>query len=183
MNDHLESLAEVAIKRITFKGSNEGGAFECVKCPAGSISLGQTFSCTPCFPGTEPNNEQTACIPCREGWFNNADSGKCRKCPPFTNSKRHDEDAPIYKDADAGEKITNTAATSCELDGELHVRQTGQIYKGSHFQARNLCGKDNINNNKNICASEGIIGPISDVQHTSLNKRDAQDEDDLLDEE
>ena len=34
----MESEAEVAIKRITFKGAAKGGAASCQKCPQGTYS-------------------------------------------------------------------------------------------------------------------------------------------------
>ena len=37
-DDHVESLAQVAIKRITINGSDQGGAYTCKKCPAGTVS-------------------------------------------------------------------------------------------------------------------------------------------------
>ena len=62
----------------------------------------------------------------------------------------------------------------------MHIRQTGQIYKASHFMARHLCSKDNFLKNSNICASEGIIGPISDTEHVSTRPIDWMDIDDDL---
>ena len=44
------------------------------------------------------------------------------KCPPFTNSQRHDEDISIYDEETGENKISETAATMCELDTEFHVR-------------------------------------------------------------
>ena len=45
-DDHIEqSLAEVAIKRITFRGANKGGAYECKQCPVGTISTGDAYHC------------------------------------------------------------------------------------------------------------------------------------------
>ena len=61
----------------------------------------------------------------------------------------------------------DSAATHCELDSEFHVRQTGQIYKAQHFSARHLCSEEKYLANSNLCAGKHIIGPISDVQHTS----------------
>ena len=76
-------------------------------------------------------------------------------------------------------KVNETAASHCELDPEFHVRQTGQIYKSSHFSARELCNSVNYLKNSNICASEGIIGPISDILHLQIKKilDDLQDDD------
>ena len=42
-DDHMASLAEVSIKRITIKGGIKGGAYECQKCPKGTISAGIPF--------------------------------------------------------------------------------------------------------------------------------------------
>jgi hypothetical protein len=54
--DGMSSMAEVAIKRITFKGSVLGGAFECEKCPSGTIAPEKSFHCLPCTPGSEQDN-------------------------------------------------------------------------------------------------------------------------------
>ena len=77
----------------------------------------------------------------------------------------------------------NEAATHCELDSEFHVRQTGQIYTASHFSARNLCSEERHLKNSNLCAGVGIIGPISDLQHTSNKIVDREDEDMGLEED
>ena len=57
----MDSLAEIKINRITFTGTVVGGAFECLQCPKGTISEGETFHCLPCLPGSEPNKEKTKC--------------------------------------------------------------------------------------------------------------------------
>jgi len=67
------------------------------------------------------------------------------------------------------EATLTQAATHCELDSEFYVRQTGQMYKADHFSARKLCSPEKYLENPNLCASEGIIGPISDVKQTSKN--------------
>ncbi len=55
-NDHMESLAEVAIKRITFEGAYIGGASACQNCPKAMISNSlNMFQCTKCPAGMEPN--------------------------------------------------------------------------------------------------------------------------------
>lgn len=38
LTPHLESRAEIFIKRILFEGSRDGGAASCVACPDGSVS-------------------------------------------------------------------------------------------------------------------------------------------------
>jgi len=53
------------------------------------------------------------------------------------------------------------------------VLQTGQIYKAEHFSARSLCSAENYLQNSNLCAGEGIIGPISDIEHVSQDEMDA----------
>jgi len=75
------------------------------------------------------------------------------------------------------------ASTHCELDPEFHVRQTGQIYKAAHFSARNLCSEENHKKHSNLCAGVGIIGPISDLEHTSNKAVDMQDEEMGLEED
>lgn len=75
------------------------------------------------------------------------------------------------------------AATHCELESELHVRETGQLYIARNLSARKLCSKAEFMNNSNTCASENIIGPISDVKHTSKNAKDAADEESNLTED
>ena len=94
--DNMDSLAEVFIERITFRGALKGGAYECKTCPKGTVSRGQTFECTSCPAGTEPTKDKTACTPCKEGWYNSEDRGKCKRCPSFTNSRRHSSDYPVY---------------------------------------------------------------------------------------
>lgn len=109
--------------------------------------------------------------------------GKCKNCPPFTNSRRHPKDDQVLKGKGKEQSVvSDEAASHCELDHELHVRQTGQIYKASHFSARNLCSAGNHLKNSNLCAGIGIIGPISDLQHTSEKREDARDEDEGLEE-
>ena len=75
-----------------------------------------------------------------------------------------------------------TAATHCVLDSELHVLQTGQIFKPDHFSARRLYSPIKFLEHSNICAGENIIGPISDVQHVTLDEDDIWD-DPYLDED
>ena len=72
--------------------------------------------------------------------------------------------------------IMDKTATHCELDEEFHVLQTGQIYKASHFSARNLCSKDRYLKHSNLCAGIGIIGPISDLEHVSNKAVDMKNE-------
>lgn len=42
--------------------------------------------------------------------------------------------------------------------------------------ARKLCSEDNYLSNFNLCAGKNVIGPISDIEHTSKNKNDKSDE-------
>ena len=182
----MASIAEVAIKRITFKGTILGGAFECQKCPSGTVAPERSFHCLPCTPGSEQDKDQASCQPCKEGYFNPEDRGWCKLCPAFTSSRRHEED-PTYYAGGAGGKVSEeradvTASTHCVLDSELHVLQTGQIYKPGHFSARRLCAEDKFLQNSNICAGQNIIGPVSDVQHMSHDEDDRW-EDDLLDDD
>ena len=141
------------------------------------------MTCEKCIPGTEANKDSTGCTPCKEGYYNSKEMGTCTKCPAFTTSARHSKDHPIFKNGVKNDTMMTEAATACELDTELHVRQTGQIYKASHFKARTLCGKDVYMKNSNICAGEGIIGPISDVEHVSKIKADKAPVDDEYDED
>lgn len=57
IGDGMDSLAEIKITSITFTGTVIGGAFECLQCPKGTISEGETFHCLPCLPGSEPNKD------------------------------------------------------------------------------------------------------------------------------
>ena len=104
-NDGIGSLAEVAIKRITVVGSNQGGAFDCRNCPIGTASTFSSLMCHECPVGTEVGENGTKCVPCKEGWFNNVEKSKCKKCPPFTNSQRHETDAPIWKKDQESEEV------------------------------------------------------------------------------
>ena len=131
----MDSLAEVSIKRITINGGIVGGAYECKKCPLGTVSSGLTFHCMACQVGTQPNEDKTMCMPCAKGFYNQEEGGTCKRCPPFTHSRRHKDDSALY-DKETKKMILDEAATHCELDPELHIRQTGQIYKASHFSAR-----------------------------------------------
>lgn len=57
-NHLVESEAEVAIKRITFKGSARGGgAYTCEKCPQGTFSPISTYQCQNCPEGSEPSKD------------------------------------------------------------------------------------------------------------------------------
>ena len=119
--DILQSRAEVAINRITIKGGIHGGAYECQKCPMGTVSQALTYSCMPCIPGSQPNEKQSECSPCKEGFYNQNERDKCKRCPPFTHSARHPEDPPVF--VEKGKPATRTqAATHCEMDTEFHVR-------------------------------------------------------------
>ena len=75
------------------------------------------------------------------------------------------EDTPIYDEE--GKRVQSYAGTHCELDSELHVKSTNQFYRARHFSARNLCSEEHWTKSGNMCAGQGIIGPISDVQHSS----------------
>lgn len=119
IGDGMDSLAEVAIKRITFKGSIFGGAFECQKCPTGTVSARESFHCLPCIAGSQASADQSSCTPCKEGFFNQNERGTCQKCPPFTSSRRHETDAVVF--TQPGKKADVEAATHCVLDKELHV--------------------------------------------------------------
>lgn len=110
------------------------------------------------------------CTPCKEGTFNQDERGHCKHCPPFTSSRRHEEESPIFTDGHTKHQLS--AATHCILDSELHVLKTGQIYKAEHFSARKLCDKQNFMANSNLCAGENIIGPISDRQHLTQDESD-----------
>ena len=81
------------------------------------------------------------------------------------------------------EPTLSHAATHCELESELHVLQTGQVYIARNLSARKLCSKDEYINNYNLCAGVNIIGPISDVRQTSKDAKDAADEDSDLTED
>ena len=57
------------------------------------------------------------------------------------------------------------------------MHKTDQIYNSDHFSARNLCSADRYLASSNLCASEGIIGPISDIEHVSQDERDGYEVD------
>ena len=122
MDDGADSLAEVIIRKMSFRGAVKGGAYECSKCPEGSVSLGSTLTCEKCIPGTEANKDSTGCTPCKEGYYNSKEMGTCTKCPAFTTSARHSKDHPIFKNGVKNDTMMTEAATACELDTELHVR-------------------------------------------------------------
>ena len=161
-----ESLAEVAITRTTVIGSTFGGAFECKTCPTGSVSEGARSHCLACIEGSEANKQRSGCMPCKKGFYNDARGSHCKWCPDFTSSRRHDEEIPIYS-SDGQRKAQETASTHCVLDDELHVLEHGQVYKAEHFKARKLCSAENYLSNANLCASQNIIGPISDLVHVA----------------
>ena len=49
--------------------------------------------------------------------------GTCKRCPPFTHSRRHEKDPKVYKGDDMHETVLmDEVATHCELDHEFHVR-------------------------------------------------------------
>ena len=81
IDDGIESLAEVAITRITIEAAPFGGAFECVKCREGTVAKEKSWKCTECPEGHEPKPDQSECVPCKEGYFNADPAGKCKKCP------------------------------------------------------------------------------------------------------
>ena len=107
LDDGADSLAEVIIQKLSFRGAVKGGAYECQQCPEGSVSRGSTLTCEKCPAGTEANKEKTGCTPCAEGSFNNKEMGTCKKCPAFTTSARHRSDAPVYMSKDDTE-VTKT---------------------------------------------------------------------------
>ena len=62
----------------------------------------------------------------------------------------------------------------------------GGIFRHDHFSARELCSEDQdkFKVNANMCASENIIGPISDLIHITTEEEGEefdQDEEDLED--
>ena len=117
-----ESEAEVAIKRIIVKGSEQGGAFSCEPCPQGTISKILSHDCEKCPAGSEPNKNKTACTPCKTGTFSNKEGGTCKNCPPFTHSRRHEKDPLVFNGDDMHPKaVMDSTATHCELDEEFHV--------------------------------------------------------------
>ena len=179
------SLAEVAVTRIMIVGSTLGGASECKNCPMGAVSEGGKSHCLRCIEGSEANKDRSGCTPCKKGFYNQSRGGKCRRCPPFTSSRRHEEEIPIY--AKDGEPLEESAATHCVLDEDLHELQNGLIFKAGHFKARKLCSGENFLNNYNLCAGEKIIGPISDIvnlgepeQFDELTEQDFGSEDEDL---
>ena len=109
-----------------------------------------------------PNLYMSECIPCVYDFYNDSERSTCKSCSPFTHV---DKESALYPDG--------KGAISCLLDDEFRVKETGQIYKANHFFARNLCSNDKYLQLSNICAAEGIIGPISDIQHITKNERDA----------
>jgi len=61
------------------------------------------------------------------------------------------------------------AGTYCEVEPEFMIESTKEHHKYTHFSADELCGRENdqYKVNANMCASENIIGPISDLIHAS----------------
>ena len=102
----------------------------------------------------------------------------CFKCPAFTTSRRHAKDADNFIEVNEdGESVLDLDhfATSCELESEFHVKETGQIYKAQHFSARKLCSAESNRVKSHLCAGEGIIGPISDIEFVSKIPADIRD--------
>ena len=169
-NDHIESLAQVAITRITIRGGNAGGAEECQKCKTGSVSLKQSFQCRACPVGTEAHKNNSECVYCSKGYYSDKEGGNCKKCPAFTVPKRYIDEQDEKLDPEKG-------GTHCELEPELHVKRAGRVFHAKHFKARSLCSEDNYLANSHLCAGRNIIGPISDIAHISEQLEDMTQED------
>ena len=123
-NDHIGSLGEAAIERITVKGGIYGGAHNCTQCPPGTISSEKQDQCNLCPQGTTHNEDHTRCEPCGEGFYNEKEQGKCARCPQFTTSRRHAKDKQKFIDIDKeGEAtiILDHAATHCEIESQLFI--------------------------------------------------------------
>ena len=129
----------------------------------GTVAMEGSSHCLPCIAGSQANKKNERCEPCKEGFFNQVEGGHCKKCPPFTSSRRHESDVGIYEKDGVTKAKEQSAATHCVLDDELHVAKSGQIYRADHFKARNICSQTKFMEMNNLCAAENIIGPISDV--------------------
>ena len=46
-----DSVAKAIISKVQISGTQDGGAYECKKCPNGFISKGGSSTCTPCPTG------------------------------------------------------------------------------------------------------------------------------------
>ena len=57
------------------------------------------------------------------------------------------------------------------------------MYRPWHFSARNLCSDELYLKNSNLCASQGVIGPISDILHASNIKLQVTAEESLDEEQ
>ena len=106
---------------------------------------------------------------CQQGFYNDMEGGECQPCPRHTHSDRHDEDDDHPVDHKDG-----MASTYCAINEELIMRrksedkkQTVTKFTTSHFSAETLCSEDAdlFLENSHMCASKGIIGPISDLLH------------------
>ena len=84
---HLSSTrAGAYLHWIVLAGVGEGGAPECVSCPAGTFSAAGSSICSICPAGTVSSPDHSKCTPCR--WFEYNDipgnpSG-CTICPNYT---------------------------------------------------------------------------------------------------
>ena len=84
---------------------------------------------------------------------------------------RNSEEFPFTVEGITYERFDGLAGTHCLVDDEFEVKtqseQQAAIFRHDHFSARELCSgeDDKFKVNANMCASEGIIGPISDLIH------------------
>jgi hypothetical protein len=81
---HNSSADEVcSIHKITFVGTEEGGAASCIQCPAGYFSFEKQSICTACPAGQTSKESNEGCTSCLWNTFSEQ-AGRCETCAPST---------------------------------------------------------------------------------------------------
>jgi len=138
----------VQITSIVVRGSKEGGAPQCLRCPEGAVANAASSLCDACQPGTytEPS-KPGVCTPCPKGTFSAGwGSARCEACGHGTFSAAGSaacDVSPqhcIYEAADG---------VSYDLGGLARVREPmwGPVHDGNNSVDYyiNVCSKDHSN--------------------------------------
>lgn len=80
------SQAHVEIKRISFLGTTNGGASDCIAVPEGWFAPALSTLPSQCPPGETPDATKSKCEKCAPGFYNPVKGGSCLKCPEHTHS-------------------------------------------------------------------------------------------------
>jgi len=107
--------------------------------------------------------------------------GKCTACPSKTHSANN-WDAFI-------EMEKGYQGTQCLLDDNFDVKRDSTRFSPGSLQPGYICSLDRFKNKAYMCANQGTLGPISDLQHNSNadafydSVKNATDSDEPVDED